>query len=76
MSKKLSKHIATFDYIDKTLIILSETSGGMSIISFTSVIGIPAGIASASFALLFYLPTGIIKKLLPVTRKNKKHYHE
>ena len=56
MSKKLSKYIAAFDYIDKTLIVFSATSGGVSINSFTSVIGIPAGIASAS------LTTGIIKK--------------
>ena len=53
MSKKLSKYIATFDYIDKTLIILSATIGGISIISFTSVIGIPAGIATASCTLIF-----------------------
>ena len=32
MSKKLSKHIAAFDYIDKTLIVLSATSGEISII--------------------------------------------
>ena len=38
MSKNLSKYIAAFDYIDKTLIVLSGTSGGISIISFTSVI--------------------------------------
>ena len=59
MSKKLSKYIVAFDYIDKTLIILSATSEGISIISFTSVIGIPAGIASASFTLVFSLTTGI-----------------
>ena len=29
-SKKLSKYTAAFDYIDKTLIILSATSGGIS----------------------------------------------
>ena len=39
ISKKLSKYTAAFDYIDKTLIVLSATSGGVSIISFTSVIG-------------------------------------
>ena len=54
---KLSKYIATFDYIDKILIVLSATSGGISIASFTSVIGIPAGIASASFSLIFSLTT-------------------
>ena len=55
MSKKLSKYIAAFDYIDKTLIVLSAVSGGESIISITSVIGVPAGIASASFTLVFSL---------------------
>ena len=52
VSKKLSKYIAAFDYIDNTLVVVSATSGGISIISFTSVIGIPAGIASASFTLV------------------------
>ena len=37
-SQKLNKYITTFDYIDKILIVLSATSGGVSIISFTSVI--------------------------------------
>ena len=69
MSKKLSKYIAAFDYIGKTLIALSATSGGISIISFTNVIGVPAGLASAIFTLIFSLTTGIIKKLLKVTRK-------
>ena len=55
MSKKLSKYIDAFDYIDKTLVVLSATSGGISIISFTSVVGIPARIASASFTLIFSL---------------------
>ena len=71
MSKKLSTYIAAFDYIDKTLIVLSETSGGTSIISFTSVIGIPAGIASVSFALVFSLKTRITKKLLKITREKR-----
>ena len=72
MSKKLSKYIAAFDYIDKTFIVLSATSEGISLISFTSVIGVPAGIASASFNLAFSLTTGMIKKLLKIIR-NKQH---
>ena len=40
-SKKLNKYITAFDYIDKVLIALSATSGGVSIISFTSIIGAP-----------------------------------
>ena len=52
-SKKLSKYVAVFDYIDQALIVLSATSGGVSIILFTSVVGAPVGIASASFTLIF-----------------------
>ena len=71
-SKKLSKYVAAFDYIDKILIVLSATTGGVSIISFTSIIGAPVGIASASLTLIFSLTTGIVKKLLNITRKKRK----
>ena len=71
-SKKLSKYVAVFDYIDKILIVLSATTGGVSICSFTSIVGAPVGIASASFTLIFSLSTGIIKKLLNITRKKKE----
>ena len=49
MSKIFSKDIAAFDYFDcidyfyfETLIVLSATSGGISIISW--IVGAPAGI--------------------------------
>ena len=71
-SKKLSKYVTAFDYIDKVLIVLSATSSGVSIISFTSIIGAPVGIASASLTLIFSLTTGIIKQLLSITRTKKK----
>ena len=54
-SKKLSKYVAGFDYIDKMLIALSATSIEVSIISLSllkyllTVIRTPVGIASASF---------------------------
>ena len=67
-SKKLNKYVTTFDYIDKILIVLSATSGGVSIISFTSVAGASVGIASASLTLILSLTIGIIKKLLSITR--------
>ena len=75
-SKKLSKYcVAAFNYIDKVLIVLSATSGGVSMISSASVVGAPVGIKSASFTLFFSLTTGIIEKLLSITRnKKKKHY--
>ena len=73
-SKKLNRCVTIFDYIDKVLIILNATTGGISIISFTTAIGAPVGMASASFTLIFSLTTGIIKKLLYITRtKKKKH---
>ena len=53
---------------------MSATSEGISIISFTNVIGIPAGVISASLTLVFSLTTGIIKKLLKETRKKKKKH--
>ena len=53
MSKRLSKYIASFDYFDKSLIVLSVTTGRISIASFTTVIGTPVGITSASFNLAF-----------------------
>ena len=56
------------------LIILSAKTGGISIISFTTAIGAPVGIASARFTLIFSLSTGIIKKLLNITRKKKKKH--
>ena len=74
-SKKLNRYVPIFDYIDKILIILSATAGGISIISFTTAIGAPIGIASARFTLIFSLTTGIIKKLLDITR-NKKIKHD
>ena len=84
MNKKLSKYIGAFDYIDYfiiltvliILIVLSATSGGISIISFTSIIGIPAVLASASFTLIFSLTTEIIKKLLRITRKKSKKHNK
>ena len=47
-SKKLSKYVTAFDYIDKILIALGAATGGVSIISFTNVIAAPVGIASTS----------------------------
>ena len=73
-SKKLSKSkcVAVSDYIDKILIALSATTGEVSICSFTSIVGAPVGIASASFTLSFSLTTGTTKKLLSTTRKKKR----
>ena len=72
MSKKLSKYIYFFDYFDKSLIVLSVASGGVSIVSFATAIGAPIGITSASFSLAFSLCTGLVKNLLKATRNKKR----
>ena len=73
MNKKLSKYISVFNYFDKILIVLSATSGGVSIISFTTIIGAPVGILSGSFSIAFSLTTGIVIKLSQITRNKKKN---
>ena len=72
MSKKLSKYTSFFDYFDKSLMVLSVTSGSVSIALFATVILIPIGITSASLSLAFSLCTGLAKKLLKATINKKK----
>ena len=69
MSKRLSKYIASFDDFDNSLIVLSVTTDSISIASFATVIGAPAGITSASFSLAFLICTGIVKQNV---KNNKK----
>ena len=73
MSKRLSKFIAPFDYFDRSLIVLSATTGIISIASLATAIGALVGIISASFSLAFSISTGIIKKLLKTRNKKRKH---
>ena len=67
ISKSFSKYIVSFEYFNKSLIVLSAANDGISI----AVIGAPVGIASARFSFAFSITTGIVKKLLK-TRENKK----
>ena len=60
-SKKLSKYVTVFDYIDKILIDLSATTGGVCIVSHATVVVAPVGILSVGFTIVFSLATGIIK---------------
>ena len=74
MTKRLSKYIASFDYFDNSLRILSITTGSISIASFPTVIKASVGIVSASLA--FSISTGIIKKLLKTIRNKKKKHNK
>ena len=49
MSKRLSRYIASFDYLDNLLTVLSVTT---VIISIVTVIGAAVGMASAGFSFL------------------------
>ena len=74
--KNISKYIVAFDYADKVFIILSASFGTLSIASYATVVGIPAGIAGASLTLIFTVTTGVVKTLLNVTRKKKKKHNK
>ena len=77
MSKRRSKYVASFFYcFDKFLIVLSATSGSISIASFATIIGTSVGIASASLSLAFSLSTGVVKKLLKTMRDKKKKHNK
>ena len=70
MGERLSKYIASFEYFHESLIVVSVTTGSISITLI--VIGASVGIVSAGISLAFSISTGVIKKLLKTTRNKKK----
>ena len=72
MSKRRTKYIGSFDYFDKSLIVLSVTTGSIYIASYATVIGALVGMASASLSLAFSIYTRIVKKMLKTTKNKKK----
>ena len=71
MSKNLSKYIASFEYFDKSLTVLSVATGSISIASFATVIRAPVGIMSACCCLTFSITTGFLKKFSKTKRRRK-----
>ena len=71
--KKLNKYLV---YLDKIFITLSVSFGMLSIASYASVVGTPAGVAGYSLTLIFKIGTGITKSLLKVTKKRKKKHNK
>ena len=57
MNKILMKYIPPFECFEKSLIVLSITTGNISIASLAAAIGAPVGIVSASFSLAFLIST-------------------
>ena len=73
IAKKISKYIVAFDYADKIFVTLSASFGTLSIVSHATVVGIPVGIAGASLTVIFIVTTGVVKKMLNITRKKEKN---
>ena len=71
--KNLNKYIASFEYLDKSLIDLSVATGSIYIASFAIAIGGPVAIMSTSCSLAFSITTGFVKKFLKTIRNMKKH---
>ena len=69
ISKNLSKYIASLDYFDKSLNVLSILSGSISVASFASITGAPAGTIGASCGFTFSSTSGFVKK---VSKNSKK----
>ena len=57
--KKLNKYLVSFDYLDKIFIALSASFCTLSIASYASVVGKPAGITGSPLTLIFTIGTGI-----------------
>ena len=74
--KKLNKYLVSFDYLDIIFIALSASFGTLSIASYASIVGTPAGIAGSFLTLIFTIGTGISKSLLKLTKKRKKKHNK
>ena len=75
-SKNLSKYIASLDYFDKSLNVISILPSSISIASFATVIGVPAGIIGASCSFTFSITSGFVKKFLKTIRNKKKKHNK
>ena len=56
MSKNLTKYIASFEYFDKSLIVLAVATSSISIATFATVIGVPGGMMCAIWNLEPHIP--------------------
>ena len=71
MSKTLNKYITALDYTNKTLLVLTVAFTGVSLCSFTTVIGTPVRIVSATISLVFLISKEMVKMFLKSMRKKK-----
>ena len=60
-SKTLYKYITSLDYAGKALLVLSGASSGVSLLLFTTIIGTPVRVPSASISVVFLVTNGMSK---------------
>ena len=72
MSKKLSKYIAAFDCIEKTLIVLSATSGGVKYYFFYKCYWSPCRIRKCTFYTCIFFSNRNDKKIVKSNEKLKE----
>ena len=78
ISKKHKKVCKVLNYIDHSLIVISTTTGCVSIYYFASLVGIPIGITSSASGLkICVITTGIkkYKSYKSVNKRKKKKHH-
>ena len=76
ISKNISKYIASLDYFDKSLNVLSILSGSISIASFATIIGVPEGVIRGSCGFTFSITSGFVKMFLKTIRNKKKKHNK
>ena len=76
ISKNFRKYIVSLDYFDKSLNVLSILSGRISIASFVTIIGAPAGIVGACCGFTFSITSGFAKKFFKKIRNKKKKHNK
>ena len=76
IGKNLRKYIASFEYLDKSLVVSSVATDSISIASFATAIEAPVEIMSASCSLAFSITTGFVKKSLKTIRNKKKNHNK
>ena len=73
MCKNHSKYIASFEYFDKSLIVLSVAAVSISVASIATLVRTPVGIMVASCGFAFSITTGFVRKFLKTIRNTKKN---
>ena len=74
MSKTLNEYITARDYANKTLLVLSGGSSGVSLCLFNTVI--ITRITSAGISLVFLISNGIFKMLLKTMGRKKNNHRK